>query len=191
MRGLDLRLPASLVPGVIRTQQPISLYGEYFLAITQGSVPDTSLPMGPHKQGQRRFSLRRIFGGLYLASEKKTAICEVWEAQKNFPLDLYRVTVQADGILDLRPSQVQSSFELSRDCFGLANPPAREHRDYVAWEYLAYAIWSWGFNGVIWKSTRYAGDCLCLYRPGPTVVIGAPQIVEAGIRVPEWLGQNP
>jgi len=119
-------------------------------------------------------------------------MCEVWDAQnQSFRVDLYSVPVQADGVFDLRPPEIQASLELSKDCFGLANPPQRQYRDYVAWQHLAYVIWSAGFNGVIWKSVRYAGDSLCLYRPGKNSSIGPAHLLERNVNVEEWLSQNP
>lgn len=191
MNGLDLRLPQALIPEAIRTQQRISVNGEYFVAITHGRPLDISLPRPSDrpKFGLKRFSLS-IFDGLYFASDKKTAICEVWEGQKKFKFDLYRVPVRSEGILDLSPYGVQTSLELSSPCFRLANPPDRQDRDYVAWQYLAYAIWSCGFNGIIWNSARYGGNCLCLYRQGQSSVIGAPQLVESDFWQAEWLTRN-
>ena len=192
MGGLDLRLPSSLIPEVIRIHTPTKVADEYYLAITSGGTPDISLPRPLPKWGNKRFSLRKVFDGLYLASEKKTAICEVWDAQnQSLLVNLYIVQVQADKVFDLRPPKLQAGLELFKDCFGLANPSRRQDRDYVAWQYLAYAIWSSGFNGVIWKSARYAGDSLCLYRRGENSSIGPAQLLQREVNVEEWLNENP
>ncbi len=192
MGGLDLRLPSSLVPQAIRGQTPIKVANEYFLAITSGRTPIISLPRPLPKVGNKRFSLRKVFDGLYLASEKKAAICEVWDAQnESLLVDLYSVSVELDGVFDLRSPGVQADLELSKDCFGLANPPDPQDRDYVAWQYLAYVIWSGGFDGVIWKSARYAGDSLCVWRLGPTSSIDDLKPVELKINVRDWLRYSP
>lgn len=175
----------------MRRQAPIDVEGEHFLAITAGRTLDLSLPRPSVTDDKKRFYLKGVLDGLYLASERKTAICEVWDAQnQSLRLDLYSIKVHAEKILDLRPPQIQADFQLSSDCFGLANPPDRQDRNYIAWQHLAYAIWSAGFNGVIWKSQRYAGDSLCIYFLGEKSSLSDAQSVESYIEVRDWLKQH-
>lgn len=191
MDGLNLRLPRSLIPQAILERGPITVDGEYFLAITAGETPNLLLPRPPTGGDRRRFSVKGLFDGYYLASTAKTAICEVSDVQnQELRVDLYAASLRFDGIFDLRLPQLHATLELTGDCFGLANPPDRANRNYVAWQYLAYAIWSADFNGVIWKSERYGGDCICLYREGSDSRLGTPQLIENYINVREWLKRN-
>lgn len=188
---MDLTLPSSLIPEAIRAQRPITVDGEYFVAITAGRTLDLSLPKPPPNAEKKRFSLKHIFDGQYLASEKKTAMWEVWQAQnQSLHVDLYSARVLVGGVFDLRPSEIEASLELSKDCFRLANPPDRQHRVYAAWQHLAYVIWSAGFNGVIWKSARYGGNSLCVYRLASASYIGDPQPVGFGIEVQDQLNRD-
>lgn len=191
--GLDL--PASLIPEVIKKQQGIPLHDEYYFAFRVGEIPNLTLPTPPRKPGQNqvRFSIVGVIGGRYLASAPRTALFETWDASnQSWQVDLYKVQVEVHGIFDLRPPGIQAELELgSRECYQMANPPVTKFRLYPAWQYIAYAIWSAGFTGIIWKSHRSPGDSLCLYSLGPNGSIGKPEPVLQAIDVPNWLAQNP
>jgi hypothetical protein len=163
--------------------------GQCFRAIQAGRALDMSLPRSPVRANEKRFSVQGIFDGLYLATSQKTALLETWMADKDFRVDIYSVEIDVGGIFDLRDDKTRRL--LAADCFGLAKPPSRADRNYGATQYLGYAVWSAGFQGIIWDSERYAGDVLCLYGLDRKSRLGPPTLVDANIRVKDWLKKNP
>jgi len=103
--------------------------------------------------------------------------------------DLYAVNVDVSNVFDIRDLAVTQWID--RDCFRLGHPPSPGHRNYAAWHYVAYAIWSAGFNGVIWKSQRYAGDVLCVYDLDKRSFVRKGKLLDRAIRPDDWLKKNP
>jgi len=155
MRGPDLKLPHELIPRLILTASPVTVTGEYFRAVRAGSSLDLSLPRPPALTAEKRFSLKGVFDGVYLGSSQKTVLMESWTAKQDFRVDVYSVDVQHHKVFDLRHGKLRDL--LASDCFALSKPPDLRHRNYAATQYLAYAVWSAGFEAIVWDSERYAG----------------------------------
>jgi len=193
--ALDLRLPDSLISEVIRNHPGKSINAEYFFALARNTPPDLHLPTPPRKSSKKqvRYSLAGVLGGRYLASSEKTALFESWDlSNRGWRADVWKVRLEVHRMFDLRPPDIQRKLELgSRECFQLALPPDARLRQYPAWQYVAYAVWSAGFTGIIWKSQRSPGDSLWLYSQGPKGRIGTPVCTMKDIDVGNWLKRNP
>lgn len=191
MSAPDLRLPLSLLPDAVTKARRIRLTGPYYRAVPSGSSIDLTLPKKAYPGYDRRASVPGIVDGLYLASDPKTTMYEVWSPvndgwQKK---DLYSVAVDVSNIFDLR--DMAAVPWIIHDCFRLGHPPNRAHRNYAAWHYLTYAVWSAGLAGMTWKSQRYAGDVLCVYTLEERSFVRKGKLVERAIRPDEWLKKNP
>ena len=189
LKGLDLKLPQALVPELILSAPPVPVIGEYFRATRAGKPLDVSLPRPPARTDEKRFSPKGVFDGLYLGSSQKTVLMESWTAKQDFRVDVYSIEVRLNKVFDLRLGKAKDL--LASNCFGLAKPPDRTHRNYVATQYLGYGVWSAGFEGIVWASERYAGDVICVFDVGPTSGLGRPGLVEKNVLVKKWLKENP
>ena len=191
MSAPQLRLPDILLPDAIKKSRGIRLRGLYYRAVPSGYRLDLTLPNRPSAGHDNRASVPGIVDGLYIASDAKTTMCEVWSPvndrwQKK---DLHRIAIDVSHIFDLR--DMTSTPWIADACFRLARPASRSHRNYTPWHYLTYAIWSAGFAGVIWKSERYAGDSLSIYALEGRSFVKKDSLLERAIRPDEWLKRNP
>lgn len=191
MSAPRLQLPAILLPDAVKTSRGLRVKGQYYRAVASGYRLDLTLPQRAYAGHDSRASVPGIVHGLYLASDAKTTMCEVWSPVKDRwqKKDLHRVSVDVSNIFDLR--DMTSTPWIADDCFRLGHPPSRTHRNYAPWHYLTYAIWSAGFAGVIWKSERYAGDALSIYALEGRSFVKKDRLLERAIRPDEWLKRNP
>ena len=174
-----LGLPVELIPAWVATRAPgVSISGTYYRVVKHGSALDLKLPRLPCKSLDKRGSVPLVNDALYLASTEATAMAETWSPKDRWKRDLYKVEVHVSGIFDLRGEGVL----LGADCFRVALPPNPTDRNYAAWHYLAYAIWSAGFAGIVWRSLRFAGDVLCLYHLEGASSLGPSTLEKKGVR---------
>jgi len=191
MSAPDLRLPPNLLPDAVTKAKRLRVTGTYYRAVPSPHPLDLTLPMKAWSSSDkpRRFSVPGIVDGLYLASDQKTTMCEVWSPGKLWQKrDLYSVAVDVSNIFDLRDTAATSWLE--HDCFRLGLPPNPTHRNYVAWHYLTYAVWSAGFAGIISKSHRYAGDVLYVHTLEGGSFVRKGKLLDRA-SPDEWVKKNP
>lgn len=158
-----LRLPRPAIPTCILTSARTPYIGRLFRVTAHQVLPSLSLPRDPASlRTQKRFVMPGVVDSIAFAEHERTALLETWTPRPPFPtVDLWSVDARLVGLCDLRTTGMRELLDAA--CFGLAKAPLAAHRNYVAWNYLTYAIWSANFSGVIWSSQRGPGNCVALF----------------------------
>lgn len=163
------QLPPNLIPDCIRQHQAESCDGIWYAFTRPGDqlqLPTRLLVPPTSSSSQGRYNVPGIARPMYLGSSEITCAHETWKPlavpDGYYPV-VHKVQVALKRVFKIDADTI-ATLGLDAECFRLANPPNPASRNYTPHQFLAYMVFSSGFNSIMWPSSRSTGYCLAVCR---------------------------